>query len=220
MVSNLGDLTSTKLPPVLPQAEPEAAPLRQTEPLGQEDESFERMVSRGIAPRQDHDQVGEVADELPMEDEEEESESFEADPLPLQIPVAAVGKKQQAMLKFMVSMEGELGITPDAFMKALGSLDSRDMAQPPEQSMAKVLSQLDLSPEEAEHAAGLYAAMLVASGFLPQAAQAAAAQPAVPMSDMKFQVMTKEQLRKSEINSNVGKLQTSFFNTDEFSSRR
>lgn len=113
-------------------------------------------------------------------------------------------EKQAAMLKFMDSMENELGIDPEELLQAMQSQDSGSGS---EVSMAQAMASLDIDPENVDRAAELYATMLVSIGYKGQEPL----KNLVPVSDMNFHVMTQEQMRKDQLASNVDVIQNSFF---------
>lgn len=118
-----------------------------------------------------------------------------------------VEKQRVAVLKFMDSMESELGIEPEKMLQAMKSLqNSESQATTPEESMAQTLVTLDLPSEDVERAAELYAELMVGL----EAAGSKGPKP-FPVSAMNFQVMTKEQIRKSELESNLNQMRSTFF---------
>ena len=135
------------------------------------------------------------------------------DPMSYEAP-EDVGQKQKvdAMLKFMDSMESELGIEPEQMLQAMRDVQAEGENITHEQAIAKALAKVDVQPGQVDRAAELYAEFLVAAEYGASSLQK---KGAVPVSDMNFNVMTREQLRKSELESSVNQMRSSFFDTED-----
>lgn len=240
MVSGLGDLLPTNLPLSSPKGDKNSF-FKTKEDSGGEKSGFDSVMSREMGAKdakrmKDTDEAGpmqaEDAEPQPVardrstktlrEEAADVDSAVRWDKLESEQNVQAptvLSTEQAAMLKFMVSMEDELGISPEEILQAMTSLQEEELSLTPEESMAKVLAGMDLEPEEVERAAELYSEMLVSTGYGGAYAmavqEAAKAAKSVPVSDMNFQVVTKEQLRKDQLASNVNKIRTSFFETDD-----
>ena len=68
--------------------------------------------------------------------------------------------RQKAMLKFMDSIESELGLPREKFVEAFGNLSAEELHSPPEETLDSVIESLDLEPEQELKAQALYASLL------------------------------------------------------------
>lgn len=70
------------------------------------------------------------------------------------------GERQKAMLKFMDSLESELGVPREDFVEAMGNLTPTQLFESPEKTVTATIEQLDLSSEDAAKAQAMYAGLL------------------------------------------------------------
>lgn len=78
---------------------------------------------------------------------------------------------QRLMLKFMDSMENELGIAPVEIVAAMSQLGPVDLTLPPEQTVEQVIGKLNLEDDEQEIAADIYSDLLAGLSSLKTAPQ-------------------------------------------------
>lgn len=76
--------------------------------------------------------------------------------------------QHQAMLKFMDSMESELGIPPTRIVEAMAGLTADQLLSSPEASSQQVIANLNLEAEQQERAMALYAGLLTQLAQLSQ----------------------------------------------------
>lgn len=70
-------------------------------------------------------------------------------------------KERHPVLKFMDSMESELGIEPDRLISAFGGLSDKELLQNPEMSAESYIQALNVAPEAQDRAQELYSKLLV-----------------------------------------------------------
>jgi flagellar hook-length control protein FliK len=71
-----------------------------------------------------------------------------------------IDSKRKPLLKFMASMESELGVEPQRLLKAMAELSDQELMSPPSTSMSSVLDKLALEPLQRQRAEVLYGEML------------------------------------------------------------
>ncbi|MGE3972984.1 MAG: flagellar hook-length control protein FliK [Bdellovibrionales bacterium] len=64
------------------------------------------------------------------------------------------------MMEFLTSMQKDVGVDPKNIVEAMMSLSEEDLTKPIEETMAQVLTQLNLNPQQKEKAEVLYQEML------------------------------------------------------------
>jgi hypothetical protein len=99
--------------------------------------------------------------DLPDEKLKSESSAKEDPPVPLMKKMA--GRREKEMLKFMDSMESELGVPPEEILVAMSKLAPEDLKKSPEASAELIIRNLDLGKEDEAKALSLFAGMLVAT---------------------------------------------------------
>jgi flagellar hook-length control protein FliK len=98
------------------------------------------------------------------EQREDKPESRKAEEVGQAVQARSKGEpltaKQKAMLKFMDSMESELGVPPTRIVEAMAKLDLEQMRQNPMESAPQVIENLSLDDQDQDKAVLLYAGML------------------------------------------------------------
>ena len=79
-----------------------------------------------------------------------------------------LSKQQQAMLKFMDSMENEFGIPPTRIVEAMAQLPADAQESPPIETAPQVIDKLNLPEEQQDRALAMYVAMLSQMKAPPQ----------------------------------------------------
>lgn len=130
---------------------PGLAPSKNERFVGQKDKVPAKLeASEPEVPKDAISQV--VAEEIPQESEAQE-----------------VAARQMAILKFMDSLESELGVPPERIVEAMATLTPEDLLQPPEDTALQVVENLDLEEGEKTQALALYAGLLQSLANLPKA---------------------------------------------------
>ncbi|MCC6278008.1 MAG: flagellar hook-length control protein FliK [Oligoflexia bacterium] len=75
-------------------------------------------------------------------------------------PMVVQGPVQKHVAQFMASMESELGVSRDRLARAFEQLPPGTLAQPPSETMAQVIDNLELSPKEEVKAQQLFGKMI------------------------------------------------------------
>lgn len=115
--------------------------------------------------------------------------------------------REQAIQKFMDSLESELGIPSARLAEAIANLDDQQKNLPPEETVDAVLAQLELPESEEDRARAMYAAMLVEVN-----------KPATPVMASLMPALGAEKLRSSQalekrdaMNAGVDRLNQNFW---------
>lgn len=167
-------------------------------------------------------------DEKKPSELESQSEKTEVTNAPV-VAKKSRGPREEAMLKFMDSMESEFSVPPEKIVAAMANLPQDQMLQKPEETAEQVIDQLDLPPEQVEQALALYAGFLNQMAQLPkqqpQAAPDAAAKSeflqTVPNTNMlKNSEDSKE--RRAMLSNSLDRMNQKFFMSDrpQFASDR
>ena len=215
MVPGLGELSPMNLSGAADARSTESKPL--SEPSVKTKE-FESVMSKQLKERQPVDRRKVNPGKTEESRKSRNKDNFEleeaiTDDSPETAEQATEQKMRvEAMIEFMVSIEGELGIEPEQMIQAMRSVQEEGDTLTQEQAIAKTLSLVEIESDQVDRAAELYALYKVSAehggNFLTE-------KGAVPVSDMNFNVLTKEQLRKNELTSNVNSMQSVFFETGE-----
>lgn len=129
---------------------PGLAPSKNERFVGQKDKVPAKLEAGG--PEVPKDAISPVAaEEVPQESETQE-----------------VAARQMAILKFMDSLESELGVPPERIVEAMATLTPEDLLQPPEDTALQVVDNLDLEEGEKTQAMALYAGLLQSLANLPK----------------------------------------------------
>lgn len=127
-----------------------------------------------------------------------------------QAPQSKTVSRQAAMEMFLNRMQDQLGVAPEKIVEAFSKLDLADLAAPPEESAAKLISELDLNSQDSQKALGFYNEMLAMSAA---AGMAQYLQQNNQQAD--FQVMTKKEAQIQELRSSIGDMSDRFFITGQ-----
>lgn len=114
--------------------------------------------------------------------------------------------EEGAMIKFLYSMKTELGVNPEEVVKAMSNLDAESMLKPPEETMVKVLDQLQLQPVQTERAEELYQIMLKDTAEASMGKMLSENDQTV-----EFEVVGPEQLRVQKLLKSLDDLNGQFF---------
>lgn len=114
--------------------------------------------------------------------------------------------KEKIMNLFLQKMQSELGIQPDDFIDAYAQLDEADLALPAEETIEKVIGNLDLDESQRKVAEGLYAEMLVLSAAVNMSHYLKHAEKTANV-----EVLTPEQAAKKQTQKNISALSDEFF---------
>lgn len=114
--------------------------------------------------------------------------------------------EQEAMLKFMMSMNKELGVKPEEVISAMGSLSDESLLQSPEDTMSEVIQKLDLAPGKQARAVELYQTMLKETA---EASMKNWAEKSGKQVDVKL--MGPDQLREQRTMDGVERMSEQFF---------
>jgi flagellar hook-length control protein FliK len=86
--------------------------------------------------------------------------------------VKGQSQREQAILKFMDSFEGEFGVPPTRIVEAMANLKLDEQAQSPEETADEVIGQLDLDDKDKDAAKSMYVGLLAQLGQLQKTPQA------------------------------------------------
>ncbi len=75
-------------------------------------------------------------------------------------PKTEKNQGQEAMLKFMDSMESEFSVPREEIAEAMTDLSGSELASPPEETAHEVIGKLDLDPQQAARAEAMYLQMV------------------------------------------------------------
>jgi flagellar hook-length control protein FliK len=134
------------------------------------------------------------------------------DALLVQQTTQRVGQKEKALQNFLVQMQAELDVSPEAIIAAFGKMDTQDLKVAPEDSVRQFVSNLDLAPEDERRATEIYGQLLAVtsaidlSGQLQQKGQSA---------DIK--VLSPDQILKRQRIEKLNDLSDRFFVTGDYS---
>jgi len=119
--------------------------------------------------------------------------------------------RQMAMQVFLDRMQSEVGVSPDKLVEAFSKLSVQDLAEAPEDTADKLISELKLDPKNSKKAAGLYGEML---GMM--AAAGMAQYLSNTNQQAQFHVMDKDQANLQNLRSNINTMSDKFFRTGPF----
>ena len=91
----------------------------------------------------------------------EEDAAANIDAMKMSLLQWSQSKERHPVLKFMDSMESELGIEPDRLISAFGGLSDKELLQNPEMSAESYIQALNVAPEGQERAQELYSKLLL-----------------------------------------------------------
>jgi len=114
--------------------------------------------------------------------------------------------EQQAMLKFMMSMNRELGVKPEEVISAMGSLSDESLLKSPEETMTEVIQKLDLSPKQQGRAVELYQTMLKETA---EASMKDWAEKSGKKID--FKLLGPDQIREQKTMAGIDQMNSQFF---------
>lgn len=101
----------------------------------------------------------------------------------IQNKVLAEEFEVKPMLKFLDSMERELGVEPQKVVVAMSQLTDTQLLEPPTSTMDDMLENLDLDPWQEQRAGELYATMLTELQLVSSAQKASQAVSVLPAKD-------------------------------------
>jgi flagellar hook-length control protein FliK len=114
--------------------------------------------------------------------------------------------REKVMTQFLTRMQSELGIAPEQFVEAFSQLEITDLALPPEETIEKVIANLNLDEGQKLVAEDMYSEML---------AMSAAANMSQYLKDnsqgAKLEILTPEQASKKQLQSNINDMSSQFF---------
>lgn len=114
--------------------------------------------------------------------------------------------REAAMQGFLERMHDELGVEPDQILEAFSKLDVTDLTAPPEQTLDKVIGQLNLPPAQAKKAEDMYAEMLALSATANMSEYLKSQNQTANLT-----AMTPKQAAQKEMQKNIGAMSDSFF---------
>lgn len=114
--------------------------------------------------------------------------------------------REAAMSVFLERMQNELGVDPEQILQSFAQLDVSDLTAPPEQSLEKVIGQLNLPPAKAKQAEDMYAEMLALSATANMSEYLKAQNQTANMT-----VLSPKQAAQKEMQKNIGAMSDSFF---------
>lgn len=114
-----------------------------------------------------------------------------------------------AIQTFMRKMESQLGIDPTEIVNALTQLSPQELALPPELNVDKIISMLDLMPEQQNTAKTLFNEMVAQSSgdSLAQYLKSTG-------RELSLEVMSKNQAREQKLEGSIDQMNHSFFNSN------
>ncbi len=124
-----------------------------------------------------------------------------------------LSKQQQAMLKFMDSMENEFGIPPTRIVEAMAQLPADAQESPPIETAPQVIDKLNLPEEQQDRALAMYVAMLSQMKAPPQvkAPEAFMVTPGANQAMVQPNPAAAAGQKKAMLNESLDKLNQSFF---------
>lgn len=120
--------------------------------------------------------------------------------------------RQQAMQKFVVKMQDELGVPPEKLLEAFAGLDAEQLVAPPEEAMTSFLQGLSLPPVQEEQAAALYKEMVQTTG------EAALNEKFLNFdAGTSFEVLSPRDRALRDLNQSIAQLNDTFFMSQQTS---
>lgn len=117
-----------------------------------------------------------------------------------------VAVRQQAMQKFVVQMQDELGVPPEKLLEAFANLDAEQLMAPPEEAMSSFMDGLSLTPVQEERAADLYQEMVRTTG------EASLNEKFLSMeAGTNFEVLSPRDRALRDLNQSLSQLNDTFF---------
>lgn len=117
------------------------------------------------------------------------------------------------MVHFLNQMQSEFGVSAEEVLEAFSNLSLEELASSPENTAEYVIASLDLEPEEASEALGLYNEMLAAS----MGAGGATVLAKKNGADVNIKVMDSTEERIKKLQGSLDNMSDKFFNTGKFS---
>lgn len=114
--------------------------------------------------------------------------------------------KEAAMTVFLERMQNELGVDPEALLQSFAQLDVSDLTAPADQTLEKVIGQLNLPPAKAKQAEDMYAEMLAVSATANMSEYLKSQNQTANMT-----VLSPKQAAQKEVQKNIGAMSDSFF---------
>ena len=115
---------------------------------------------------------------------------------------SAMTQEQRAIVKFLRSMEIEMGVKPQNILEAFSKMDGASLEAPPEETQGDFLKQLKLNPSQEIRARALYENLLSETASLRQTQES---------RDLNLAVLSPDQARQKEILGSIEKLNREFF---------
>lgn len=114
--------------------------------------------------------------------------------------------QRAAMKKFILKMQDELNVDPVELIQAFSKMPAEDLMKPPEKSVDTFVNELGLSEADTQKAKKYFLEML------QQAANSSMADYIKNNNqDLSIAVLSKDQLRKQEMQSSIDKMNNTFF---------
>lgn len=115
--------------------------------------------------------------------------------------------REKALKTFLDKMQSQLGVNPEEVVKAFSKLTADELAMPAEETIGKVIGQLELSEEDRKVATELYTEMLAMS------AAASMSQYLKNQNEVaQVEVLGPKEAARRELNKNIGLMSDTFFN--------
>lgn len=124
-----------------------------------------------------------------------------------------LNQREKVIQKFMDSIESEFGIPPQRVVEAMAKLEDQELKLPPEQTAEKMISDLDLAPEQSEKMLGMYLSMnqelskLDVDGFK----SIATSNPAIIADAQSQQRFLNQKMQQTQISEGLDKLNNKFW---------
>ena len=110
------------------------------------------------------------------------------------------------MMNFLNKMKSDLGVQPEALLQAFSELSPEDLLLPPEQSLVKVVDNLDLNQDQSVLAERYFQEMLGQTQNHPLSSYLGSSE-----NELSIRVLSKKDLQNEQIQKNVEKLSQNFF---------
>jgi flagellar hook-length control protein FliK len=114
--------------------------------------------------------------------------------------------REKALQVFLDKMQTQLGVPPEQIVEAFSKLELSDLALPAEDTIGKVIGELNLSAEDKEVAGGLYSEMLAMSAAASMSQYLQSKNETAQM-----EVLSPKEASRRELNKNIGAMSDSFF---------
>lgn len=117
-----------------------------------------------------------------------------------------LAERENVQMQFLVNMHNDLGVDPGEVVAAFSDLSARELAAPPEKTVAKLVASLGLQGEEAEKAKEMFYGMLAETATMDLGTDSADNKKLLSM-----EVMTEKELSIKNRDKSLNAMNASFF---------